>query len=65
MSDLVIETTVEEMTALRVEILNELGMTLDAFREKVRSQPLNGDEWDALYDLNSIAFLLGEPTLSR
>lgn len=61
---LVVETTDEKLEDLRESILAELGTDLEHFRARVASGVLNGDEWGALFELDSIAFLLGEPPVS-
>ncbi|WP_166844849.1 hypothetical protein [Isoptericola sp. BMS4] len=55
-----IEVTRAELEGRRADILVSLGTGLDDFRERVARGSLAGFEWDAVEELEEIAFLLGE-----
>ena len=52
--------TRSELVARRERVLEELGMTAKEFMEFAGTHSLDGKEWEALEELESIAFLLGE-----
>ncbi|MBX6372511.1 MAG: hypothetical protein IRZ02_09695 [Acidothermus sp.] len=60
MSARVVTETREKLEARRTEILASLGLTLEEFRSLVETRTLTGEEWEALEELDEIAFLLGE-----
>lgn len=55
-----IEVSRTDLERRRSEILASLGTTLDDFRERVGRGSLAGFEWDAVEELEEIAFLLGD-----
>lgn len=59
MSPVIVETT-EKLLARRQEILRDLGMSLEQFREVADTVTLAGDKLDMLEELDEIAFLLGD-----
>lgn len=56
----VIDVTTEELLRSREELLQQLRLTPDELRERVRSEVATSDERDALQRLDEISFLLGE-----
>lgn len=56
----VLTVTRDELVARRERVLAELGMTGEEFIEFAATHSLDGKEWEALEELESIAFLLGE-----
>lgn len=57
-----IEVTRAELGGRRTSILARLGLTSDEFGERVRAGSLSPTEWEALSELEEMAFLLGDPT---
>lgn len=53
--------TDEQLRARREQILGKLGLSRDELRNRAMHYALVGDEYDAWEQLESIAFLLGEP----
>jgi hypothetical protein len=51
----------DELRERREAILSKLGVSLDELRERAENYALVGEEHDAWEQLESIAFLLGEP----
>jgi hypothetical protein len=60
MSPSVVTVRRDDLFARRRRILERLGMSLDEFKNLAATSVLTGDQWDALEDLDNIAFLLGE-----
>lgn len=60
MTPLVVTETRESLLVRRAAILSALGMTLEEFRLLGGTRTLTGDEWEALEELDEIAFLLGD-----
>lgn len=60
MAPAVVTVRREDLVARRQRILERLGMSLDEFKNVAATSVLTGDQWDALEDLENIAFLLGE-----
>jgi hypothetical protein len=56
----VIDVTRDKLLKRREELLEHLGMTLDEFSELASTRTLSGDEWEAMEELDGIAFLLGD-----
>jgi hypothetical protein len=50
----------DKLRARREEILGELDMTIEQFRELAATVTLSGAELDRLEELEEIAFLLGD-----
>ena len=60
MSPRVVTQTREALVERRAEILRNLDLTLEEFRELAATRTLTGEEWEAREELDQIAFLLGE-----
>jgi hypothetical protein len=56
----VIDVPREELVERRNSILRRLDTTLPAFHSLVVSTVLSGDEWEALEQLETINYLLGD-----
>ena len=56
----VIDVTRDKLLKRREELLADLGMNLDEFLELASTRTLSGDEWEAMEELDGIAFLLGD-----
>lgn len=50
----------DELRKRRATILEQLGVSIEEFRERAERYALVGDEHEAWEQLESIAFLLGE-----
>ena len=55
-----IEVSRDDLFARRAKILAELGITSDELFARARSATLSVGEWEAVTELNDIAFLLGD-----
>jgi hypothetical protein len=56
-----VSLTDDELRARRKAILSKLGVSIAELHDRAKNYALVGDEYEAREELDSIAYLLGEP----